>query len=86
MANEPAFPDPLEVRLDEVELQADNSLRVGFELDTGELVTIELSPSSDEMARVIDVLTEVATASLHRIGNRGFRVVGFTPTTAGDAE
>ena len=70
---------PLDVRLDDVEVFEDNTLRLWVELEEdGTTLSIDLAPDSDATRRVLEALAESLSEALARFAGRRIVITGFT--------
>jgi hypothetical protein len=75
---------PMEVRLDDLATLHDNSVLVRIRFEDGSQVAVEFPAQSDESAELLELLTQLTTRTLARLGGAGVVITGFTPGSEDD--
>jgi hypothetical protein len=75
---------PLEVRLHDLATLHDNSILVRVRFDDGVQLAVEFPQHSDESAELLEMLTQLTTRTLARLGSAGVVIAGFTPGSEDD--
>ena len=86
MEKRPTIPPPVHVRLYDVKLLADNSVRVWLTFEDTTNVALDFGSESEAAARLLDLISELATETMSRLGERGVVVTGFTPPETDERE
>jgi hypothetical protein len=84
--NAPVFPAPIEVDLDEFNLLGDNSFRLWLRFENGSYIALDFQLESEAHRRILDVLTQVVSERLSRLGRHGIVITGMTEIEEEDEE
>jgi hypothetical protein len=83
-ANQPVFPVPIAVDLDDITVLNDNTVRIWLRFDGGAFLALDFMPGSEEHDEILEVMTDVISERLGHLGQHGVTIVGMT--TADDPE
>ena len=76
--NEPVFPAPVEVDLDDLVLLTSNAFRLWLRFEDGRYLALDFRPGSEPHHQLLDVLTEVVTERVGLLGRHGVVITGMT--------
>jgi hypothetical protein len=77
-ANEPLLPATIEVDLDDLTVQGDNSFRIWVRFQSGEYLALDIPPETEEHKEILDTITDAVSTRLVRLSEHGVVITGLT--------
>ena len=68
-----------DVQLDDIEVFGDNTWRIWLRLDGGVYVSLDFAAEDAETRQLFALLSDLASARLRELGERGVAIRSFTP-------
>ena len=68
-----------DVQLDDIEVFGDNTWRIWLRFDGGVYVSLDFAADDAESQQLFALLSNVASARLRELGERGVAINSFTP-------
>ncbi len=81
---EPLLPATIEVDLDDLTVQADNSFRIWLRFESGAYMALDIPPESEGHQQIVDAFTDVVSVRLGRLGEHGVLITGLTAVDSED--
>jgi hypothetical protein len=76
--NEPLLPATIEVDLDDVTMQQDNSFRIWVRFEESSYLALDIPPDSDGHREIVEALSDIISVRLGRLGEHGVVITGLT--------
>jgi hypothetical protein len=76
--NDPLLAATIDVDLDDLTLQGDNSFRIWLQFETGAHLALDIPPDSEGHQEIVDTVSEVVGVRLRRLGRHGVVITGLT--------
>ncbi len=77
---------PIDVEVYDIQIQEDNAIWLRLRFGDGTYVGLEFPPDSPLSHDLLELLGRAASDKLRRLGQRGIRVMGFTPPQHSEGE